>query len=170
MVRPSTRRLKRPSRRVTGPSTVGQALRASASRSSNSSPTKTSRQSPVSVYVFDAELVDHQGVGCTIAVRGTQTLEHVHRTLRRAFNWYDDHLYSFWLSGVYWDSPETEFTAPIEDEESEARTADAKLESLDLERGKPIAYLFDYGDSGARCWSYERSSRRNPALGIRSCS
>src|SRR6266568_1395106 len=102
--------------------------------------------SSADVYVFEAELVEYAGVSATIAVRGTQTLEHLHRGLRRAFRWYDDHLYSFWLSGVHWDSPETEFTAPIEDEESEARTADAKLESLDLERGKPIAYLFDYGD------------------------
>ena len=100
----------------------------------------------MSAYVFDAELVDHPGVGCTIAVRGTQTLGHLHRALRRAFGWYDDHLYSFWLSGVHWDSPETEFTAPFEDEESEARTADVRLDSLDLEPNKPIAYVFDYGD------------------------
>ena len=67
-----------------------------------------------SVYVFDARLVDYNSVGCTIAVRASQTLEHLQRALRRAFNWYDDHLYSFWLSGVHWDGPETEFTAPYE--------------------------------------------------------
>jgi hypothetical protein len=58
-----------------------------------------------SVYVFDARLVDYNGVGCTVAVRASQTLEHLHRALRRAFNWYDDHLYSFWLSGIHWDGP-----------------------------------------------------------------
>jgi hypothetical protein len=30
-----------------------------------------------SVYVFDAELVDYPGVGCTIAVRGSQTGQRV---------------------------------------------------------------------------------------------
>ena len=76
-----------------------------------------------SVYVFAARLVDYEGVGCTIAIRSSQTLEHLHRGLRRAFNWYDDHLYSFWLSGVHWDGPETEFTAPHEFAESDAHSA-----------------------------------------------
>ncbi len=103
--------------------------------------------SSADVYVFDAELVEYAGVGATIAVRGTQTLEHLHRGLRRAFRWYDDHLYSFWLSGVHWDSPETEFTAPFEDSESEARSADVRIDLLDLELHQPIAYIFDFGDS-----------------------
>ena len=89
--------------------------------------------SSADVYVFEAELVEYAGVGATIAVRGTQTLEHLHRGLRRAFRWYDDHLYSFWLSGVHWDSSETEFTAPFEDSESEARSADVRVDLLDLE-------------------------------------
>src|SRR6058998_984640 len=100
-----------------------------------------------SVYIFDARLVDYDGVGCTIAVRASQTLDHLHRVLRRAFNWYDDHLYSFWLSGVYWDGPETEFTAPSEFGESDARSAAAvRLGDLDLQPGRPIAYVFDFGD------------------------
>jgi Plasmid pRiA4b ORF-3-like protein len=103
-------------------------------------------QSPF-VYVFDAELVDYPGVGCTIGVRGGQTLDHLHHGLRRAFRWDDDHLYSFWLSGVHWDSPETEFTAPFDHEESEARSAAVRLDSLALEPKKPIAYVFDFGDS-----------------------
>src|SRR5262245_16404123 len=99
-----------------------------------------------SVCVFDASLVDYADVTCTIGVRDNQTLEHVHRGLRRAFNWDDDHLYSFWLSGVPWDGPETEFTAPNELEMSEARSADIRLRDLDLEVGRPIAYVFDFGD------------------------
>jgi Plasmid pRiA4b ORF-3-like protein len=99
-----------------------------------------------SVYIFDARLLDHDGVGCTVAVRASQTLEHLHRALRRAFNWYDDHLYSFWLSGVHWDGPETEFTAPHEFGESDAGSAAVRLRDLDLRPGRPIAYMFDFGD------------------------
>jgi hypothetical protein len=99
-----------------------------------------------SVYVFDARLADYDGVGCTVAVRPSQTLEHLHRALRRAFNWYDDHLYSFWLSGVHWDGPETEYTAPYELAESDARSAAVRLCDLELEPGRPIAYLFDFAD------------------------
>jgi len=99
------------------------------------------------VFVFDAQLVEYPDVSATIAVRGTQTLDHLHLGLRRAFRWYDDHLYSFWLSGVHWDSPETEFTAPFDDGESEARSADVRIDQLDLEPRQRIAYIFDFGDS-----------------------
>jgi Plasmid pRiA4b ORF-3-like protein len=98
------------------------------------------------VYIFEAQLVDYADVSATIGVRGTQTLEHLHGSLRRAFHWYDDHLYSFWLSGMHWDSPETEFTAPFEDSESEARSAEVRIDLLDLELHRPIAYIFDFGD------------------------
>src|SRR5205809_8078933 len=99
-----------------------------------------------SVYIFDARLLDYDGVGCTVAVRTSQTLEELHRALRRAFNWDDDHLYSFWLSGIYWDGPETEFTAPYEYAESDAHSAAVRLDDLDLVPGRPIAYVFDFGD------------------------
>jgi hypothetical protein len=99
-----------------------------------------------SVYIFDARLLDYDGVGCTVLVRASQTLEHLHRALRRAFNWYDDHLYSFWLSGVHWDGRETEFTTPFELGEAEAASAAVRLRDLELEPGRPIAYLFDFGD------------------------
>ena len=99
-----------------------------------------------SVYIFDARLPDYDGVGCTVAVRAGQTLEHLHGALRRAFNRHDDHLYSFWLSGVHWDGPATEFTAPYELDESDARSAAMRLCDLDLKPGRPIAYVFDFGD------------------------
>jgi Plasmid pRiA4b ORF-3-like protein len=99
-----------------------------------------------SVYVFDARLVDYTDVRCMVGVRGSQTLEHLHRGLRRAFNWDDDHLYSFWLSGVYWDGPESEFTAPYELEMSDAHSAAVRLDQLDLRPGQQIAYVFDFGD------------------------
>ena len=91
-----------------------------------------------SVYVFAARLVDYDGVGCTIVIRSSQTLEHLHRALRRAFNWYDDHLCSFWFSGVHWDGPETEFTAPLELGETEARSAAVRLRDLELEPGLSV--------------------------------
>lgn len=102
--------------------------------------------SPVrEALVFDAELVDHRGVRRKIAVAADQTLEDLHDALRQAFEWHDDHLYSFWLDGEFWGDPETEYTSPDEAEPG-ARTADATLASLDLEVGQQIAYIFDFGD------------------------
>ena len=72
--------------------------------------------------------------------------DRVHDAIQEAFGWYDDHLYSFWLSGVHWDGPETEFTTPFELGETEAGSAAVRLRDLELEPGRPIAYLFDFGD------------------------
>ena len=84
----------------------------------------------------------------TIAVRDDQTLEQLHEALRLAFGWADTHLYSFWLSGKFWDGEETEYTAPFEvDEMGKAkRSARVPIVELGLRKGKAIAYLFDFGD------------------------
>lgn len=46
----------------------------------------------------------------TIAIRADQTLEQLHEALRLAFGWADPHLYSFWLTGKFWDDT-GEYTA-----------------------------------------------------------
>jgi hypothetical protein len=98
-------------------------------------------------YAFRAELVGWPGVVRTIAVAEDQTLEQLHEALRLAFGWADPHLYSFWLSGTFWDRSE-EYTAPFEVEEAgKAKlTARVPLRELELRKGKKIAYLFDFGD------------------------
>jgi hypothetical protein len=84
----------------------------------------------------------------TIAVRDDQTLEQLHEALRLAFGWAETHLYSFWLSGKFWDGEETEYTAPFEvDEMGKAKkSARVPIGELGLRKGKAIAYLFDFGD------------------------
>ena len=89
----------------------------------------------------------------TIALRDDQTLDELHEALRIAFGWADPHLYSFWLSGKFWDGEETEYTAPFEMEElGEAKkSALVPLGELGLRKGKSIAYLFDFATSGGSC-------------------
>jgi hypothetical protein len=95
--------------------------------------------------IFEAKLVGHRGVRRTIAAASNQTLEDLHVALREAFEWWDDHLYSFWLDGEFWGDRESEYTAPV-DAEPGTKTSDATLASLDLEVGQEIAYVFDFGD------------------------
>jgi hypothetical protein len=94
---------------------------------------------------FEAALVDVKGVSRTIELRQDQTLDDLHATIREAFGWLDDHLYSFWLDGRFWGDRSTEYTAPVEAEEGVA-TADVSVSELGLERGASIAYVFDFGD------------------------
>jgi hypothetical protein len=51
---------------------------------------------------FDAELVGFEGVHRAIAIRDDLTLVDLHYALQFAFDWDDDHLYSFWLNGAFW--------------------------------------------------------------------
>jgi Plasmid pRiA4b ORF-3-like protein len=99
----------------------------------------------VNAYVFEAELLEYPEVSRLIAVRGDQTLADLHEALRDAFDWWDDHLYSFWLDGVHWGSKDSEYTSPVEPEPG-ARTANVQVERLGLAPGHEIAYLFDFGD------------------------
>lgn len=83
----------------------------------------------------------------TIAIRDDQTLEQLHEALRLAFGWADPHLYSFWLSGKFWDEA-GEYTAPYEIDEADKPKASARIAigELGLRKGKAIAYVFDFGD------------------------
>jgi hypothetical protein len=99
----------------------------------------------VDAYVFEAELVEYPEVSRRLAVRGDQTLEDLHEVLRRAFGWWEDHLYSFWLDAEFWGDREREYTSPIEPEDG-VKTADVELDRLALEPGREIAYVFDFGD------------------------
>ena len=53
-------------------------------------------------YVLKADLVGFRGIHRTIAIRGDQTLVDVHYALQAAFDWDDDHLYSFWPDGEFY--------------------------------------------------------------------
>lgn len=97
------------------------------------------------VLLFDAELLNVCDVGARVAVRSDQHLTALHDVLQEAFGWYDDHLYSFWLDGVFWGGDEVEYTSPDVADEAE-HTADVPLAELDLAPGAKLAYVFDFGD------------------------
>ncbi|MBA3327625.1 MAG: plasmid pRiA4b ORF-3 family protein [Solirubrobacterales bacterium] len=108
------------------------------------------------VFQFDADLVGFPGVRRTIAVRSGQTLLDLHDALQAAFEWDDDHLYSFWLSGEFWESDGSEYTHPFHAALPDPlgvfatgpapKSADVRLDRLRLAKGQRIAYVFDFGD------------------------
>jgi hypothetical protein len=100
------------------------------------------------VYVFDAKLESHvdRPVTRRLALSSDLTLIDLHRLIQEAFEWDDDHLYSFWLDGRFWGADESEYTVPFELEERGARSAGVELGRLGLREGQRIAYVFDFGD------------------------
>ncbi len=76
-----------------------------------------------------------------VEVRGDQTLADLGEAIAPAFDFDDDHLWSFFLSGREWDTS-TEYTSI---EEEHGRMAD-RLRIRDAPAGREFLFLFDYGD------------------------
>ncbi len=97
-------------------------------------------------YVFTAELVGFQGVRRTITVRDDMTLVDLHYALQSAFDWDDDHLYSFWLDGSFWASDDGHYMHPYHavSVDPPGKSACARLRELALAEGQQIAYEFDF--------------------------
>ena len=85
-----------------------------------------------------------------------QTLVTLHKAIQRAFVWYDDHLYSFFLSGREWDA-DSDYTKLLTKEEEELfkhnpfvkrpKSAAIPLGHLHLRKGQKVAYVYDFGDN-----------------------
>jgi DNA-binding MarR family transcriptional regulator len=97
------------------------------------------------VYVFDAQLLNVPGVSATVAVAGHEHLTALHDAIQQAFNWENDHLYSFWLDGQFWGDAAAERVIPGAPD-TDSKTADVAVDELRLKIGARIAYVFDYGD------------------------
>ena len=73
-----------------------------------------------------------------------QTLEDLHLMIQQAYEWWDDHLYSFFLSGQVYDQA-GEIGSPWSD--TSLHTHQVQIDWLDLQPGQKFLYYFDYGDS-----------------------
>lgn len=112
--------------------------------------------SAMEAFAFQAVLVPYapfvdwpaEPVVRTIAVREDQTLEQLHEAMRIAFGWADAHMYSFWMSGKWWDSESVRYQTPFEldPDDEDTRSGRVAVANLSLRKGKTIAYLFDFGD------------------------
>ena len=111
---------------------------------------------PEPIYIFNAELVDLTDIRRTLAIRSTETLDDLHHSLRAAFDWDDEHLYSFWLKGGFWARNDSEYTHPFHAAQPNPlgpfatgpapKSAAVRLDRLTLRRGQRIAYVHDFGD------------------------
>ncbi len=96
------------------------------------------------VYRFQVRLQWMRDVWRRVELTGDLTLHHLHLAIQQAFDWDDDHLYAFYLSGKAWDRS-TAYESPYA--ASEARhTTRYRLEHLPLKQGQRLLYIFDFGD------------------------
>lgn len=65
-------------------------------------------------YIFEVTLPDFPNVSRKIEMREDQTLAILHEAIQDAYDFDDDHMYSFFMSGKAWDS-KTEYSLPDEE-------------------------------------------------------
>lgn len=89
-----------------------------------------------------------------IEISEKATLDDLHEAIQKAFGFYDDHLYSFFMDGKTLGTSKMEYT--IRDSESEAQkkygeakfvgfTDEKKLKDFCLKLGQRFVYLYDFG-------------------------
>ncbi|MHC1611576.1 MAG: plasmid pRiA4b ORF-3 family protein [Candidatus Methanospirareceae archaeon] len=91
-------------------------------------------------YVFKVSLA--KDIWRRIEISADHTLLDLHRAIQKAYNFDDDHLYSFFMDGRAWSYER--FASPYEEEGP--WVDDVRIGELGLFIGQNILYLFDYGD------------------------
>jgi hypothetical protein len=121
-------------------------------------------------YLFKVKLKYDKRIWRRVEILGSQTLDDLHMSIQKAFNFDADHLYSFFMSGKAWDDSDFEYYHLEADggpPEANMRTVlslirgskpeprlpatIARIESLNLKPKQKFLYLFDYGDE----WQFE---------------
>jgi len=115
----------------------------------------------MAIYLFKVALDYNKRIYRQIEILDTQTLEDLHEIIYRAFDRYDEHLYSFYLTKKPVRSIATrrkapEFTDPIaigDDDfflfgkrREKYDASKTKIMDLGLEEKDKMYYLFDFGD------------------------
>jgi hypothetical protein len=120
------------------------------------------------VYTLKVALNGDKRIWRRIAIRADQTLHDLHKTIYKAFDRYDQHLYSFYFArpgqpiGCGWRKlrEAAEYTHPYNAAEPNPLTgrrlpsaAKKPIGALQLKTGHAFVYLFDFGDE----WWHEIS-------------
>ncbi|MEQ8191657.1 MAG: plasmid pRiA4b ORF-3 family protein [Candidatus Eremiobacterota bacterium] len=91
-------------------------------------------------YIFKVSL--GKNLWRKISISAGNTLMDLHNSIQKAYDFDNDHLYSFFMDGKPWSKEK--FTSPHEDEG--ICVDEVFIGELGLTEGQKILYLFDYGD------------------------
>ncbi|OLN30804.1 IS1096 element passenger TnpR family protein [Desulfosporosinus metallidurans] len=83
-----------------------------------------------------------RGIWRKIEMAAKHTLHQLHLAIQEAFDFDDDHLYSFFMDNKKWSYDR--YDSPLDEEGANAD--EVKIGELGLYPGKTFLYLFDYGD------------------------
>jgi hypothetical protein len=92
------------------------------------------------IYTFKVSL--DKNTWCTIRLSAHHTLYDLHDCIQAAFDFDDDHMFSFFMDGKAWSR--NRFACP--NDELGPYVDEAKIGELELYKKQRFLYLFDYGD------------------------
>jgi tetratricopeptide (TPR) repeat protein len=99
-----------------------------------------------SIHRFKVSLRDRPDIWRIIEIKENQMLSSLHKAIFNAFDRFEEHQYSFFMSNKPYDK-ENEYTSPGLDTHGTSRLATRiRIDSLALHPGQKVLYLFDYGD------------------------
>ena len=108
---------------------------------------RMSNQKVLRIYQFKVSLKEMPGIWRIIEIKGNQMLSSLHKAIFNAFDRFDEHLYSFFMSNKPFDK-ESEYNLPDPDDYRwETDATRIRISTLHLKSGQKFLYLFDYGDS-----------------------
>jgi len=98
------------------------------------------------IHRFKVSLRDRPDIWRIIDIKGNQMLSSLHKAIFKAFNRFEEHQYSFFLSNKPFDR-ESEYTsAGISADGTSKLATRIRIDSVELYGGPKFLYLFDYGD------------------------
>jgi len=98
------------------------------------------------IHRFKVSLRDRPDIWRIIDIKGNQMLSSLHKAIFKAFDRFEEHQYSFFLSNKPYDR-ESEYTSPGIGTDGTSKLATRiRIDSIELYGGPKFLYLFDYGD------------------------
>jgi len=98
------------------------------------------------IHRFKVSLRDRPDIWRIIDIKGNQMLSSLHKAIFKAFDRFEEHQYSFFLSNKPYDR-ESEYHSQGLDADGTGKLATRiRIDSIDLYGGPKFLYLFDYGD------------------------
>lgn len=109
-------------------------------------------------YLFKVALMHNKRVYRNIEILENQTLAILHEIIFDAFDRYDEHLYSFFMTGkstrstrTIYDSPEYTHPMALQQQyglgfKKQYNAAESTIGKLSLREKEKLYYLFDFGD------------------------
>ncbi|GAA4058985.1 plasmid pRiA4b ORF-3 family protein [Amphibacillus indicireducens] len=85
----------------------------------------------------------NQSTWRTVVLSGDNTMDDLHHIIIKAYQFDDDHLYSFFMDGQKWS--EDSIVSPL-DYSSQSIATEVMIGSVGMHVGQQFMYLYDYGD------------------------